>query len=109
MVHPATRDPRRRLSDLEEASMVTLFVRHTVADYDAWRRVFDDFGAMQSALGVASKAVYRGAEDTNEVTVTHDFATLEAAKAFTGSPELKAAMHDAGVTSAPTMWFATGA
>lgn len=40
---------------------------------------------------------------------TSDFATLEAAKAFAGSHELKAAMHDAGLTSAPTIWSAARA
>ena len=89
--------------------MATLFVRHTVADYAAWRRIFDDFAATQNALGVTAKAVYRGADDASDITVTHDFATLEAAKAFAGSQELKAAMHDAGVTSAPTIWFTTRA
>jgi hypothetical protein len=87
--------------------MATMFVRHTVADYAAWRRIFDDFAPTQEAMGVTDKAVYRGAEDANEITVTHDFATLEAAKAFAGSPKLKAAMHEAGVTSAPTIWFTT--
>ena len=29
--------------------------------------------------------------------------------AFAASPELKTAMHDAGVTSAPTIWFTTRA
>ena len=89
--------------------MATMFVRHTVADYAAWRRIFDDFAPTQETLGVIAKAVYRAADDANDVTVTHDFATLEAAKAFAGSPELKAAMHDAGVTSAPTIWFTTRA
>ena len=89
--------------------MATLFVRHTVADYAAWRRIFDDFGPTQEALGVTDKAVYRAADDANDITVTHDFATLESARAFAGSPELKAAMHDAGVTSAPTIWFMTRA
>lgn len=87
--------------------MATLFVRHTVADYAAWRRIFDDFSPTQMEMGVTTKAVYRAAENANDVTVTHDFATLESAKAFAGSPELKAAMKDAGVTSAPTIWFAT--
>jgi hypothetical protein len=86
--------------------MATLFVRHTVADYAAWRRIFDDFAPTQEALGVIDKAVYMGADDDNDITVSHDFATVEAARAFAGSPELKAAMHDAGVTSAPTIWFA---
>jgi hypothetical protein len=87
--------------------MATLFVRHTVADYAAWRRIFDDFAPTQEALGVIDKAVYRGADDDDDITVSHDFATVEAARAFAGSPELKAAMHDAGVTSAPTIWFTT--
>lgn len=87
--------------------MTTLFVRHTVADYAAWRRIFDDNAPMQKALGVTDSAVYQAAEDGNDITVMHDFATLESAKAFAHSPELKAAMKDAGVTSAPTIWFAT--
>ena len=89
--------------------MATLFVRHTVADYAAWRRIFDSFASTQERLGVTDKAVYQAADDANDITVTHDFATLDAAKAFAGSPDLKAAMHDAGVTSAPTIWFATRA
>jgi hypothetical protein len=93
----------------ETFEMATLFVRHTVADYAAWRRIFDAFAPTQEALGVTDKAVYQAADNANDVTVTHEFATLEAAKAFAGSPELKAAMHDAGVTSAPTIWFATRA
>lgn len=87
--------------------MATLFVRHTVADYAAWRRIFDDFAPTQDALGVTDTAVYRAADNANDITVTHDFATLEAARAFAGSPELKTAMQDAGVTSTPTIWFAT--
>ena len=89
--------------------MATLFVRHTVADYAAWRRIFDDFAPTQETMGVTDKAVYQAADNANDITVTHDFATLESARAFAGSPELKAAMHDAGVTSAPTIWFATRA
>ena len=89
--------------------MTTLFVRHTVADYAAWRRVFDGFADTQKSLGVTDKAVYQAADNENDVTVTHDFATLESARAFAGSPELKAAMHDAGVTSAPTISFANRA
>jgi hypothetical protein len=89
--------------------MATLFVRHTVADYAAWRRIFDDFAPTQKTMGVTDKAVYQAADNPNDITVTHDFATLDAANAFAGSPELKSAMHVAGVTSAPTIWFTTRA
>jgi hypothetical protein len=49
--------------------------------------------------------VYRSADDPNDVTVTHEFASIEAAKAFAGREDLKAAMQRAGVVGAPTIWF----
>lgn len=89
--------------------MATLFVRHAVADYDAWRRIYDDAEPMRRAAGVVAHAVYRSAADPNEITVTHEFASLGAAQAFAGNPDLKAAMQAAGVVGAPTIWFAARA
>ena len=40
------------------------------------------------------------------MTVTHDFASLDAAKSFIASDELKQAMEQAGVAGEPTIWFA---
>ncbi len=79
-----------------------MFVRHTVSDYAAWRKVYDSVAPMQKAGGVTAEAVYRGADDSNDVTVTHEFASIEAARAFAGSADLKAAMQRAGVVGAPT-------
>ena len=85
--------------------MTTLFVRHSVADYPAWRKVYASVAPLQNAAGVTAEAVYRSADDPNDVTVTHEFTSLEAAKAFAGSEDLKAAMQRAGVVGAPTIWF----
>lgn len=87
--------------------MTTLFVRHQVEDYAKWRQVYDGFAPTQKALGVQDQAVYQAVGDPNDVTVRHEFASLEAAQAFGGSSELRAAMHDAGVAGAPTVWFTT--
>jgi hypothetical protein len=38
--------------------MVRLFVRHPVADYAAWRRVYDDFDEERRGMGVTGHAVY---------------------------------------------------
>ncbi len=86
--------------------MTTLFVRHQAADYAAWRQAYDAFQPQARTLGVQADTVYQAADDPNEITVTHDFATLEAARAFAGSAELRSAMHAAGVVGAPTIWFA---
>lgn len=77
--------------------MAITFVRHHVADYDAWRRVYDSVAGLQREGGVTDKAVYRGAEDPNDVLVMHRFGTAEQAKAFFENADLRAAMQEAGV------------
>lgn len=88
-----------------EANGVRMYVRHEVADYAAWRKTYDAFDVTRKKMGVTAQAVYRSADNPNDITVTHDFKTAEAAKAFAASPELKAAMEQAGVTNAPQIWF----
>jgi heme-degrading monooxygenase HmoA len=85
--------------------MIRMFVRHEVADYDTWRVGYDGFD--RGALGVTNHAVYRSLDDPNDVTVSHDFETEEAARAFASAGELEEAMRAAGVTSTPTIWFTT--
>jgi hypothetical protein len=87
--------------------MTTLFVRHQVADYAQWRKVYDGIAQTQQAMGVQDQAVYQGIDNPNDITVRHEFAALETAQAWAGSPELRSAMHDAGVQGAPTVWFTT--
>ncbi len=85
--------------------MVRMFVRPRVRSYDAWRSVYDDFGDQQRALGVRAEAVYQSVDDPNDVTVTHDFDDVEAARAFVGSESLREAMTSAGVEGEPQIWF----
>jgi hypothetical protein len=87
--------------------MVTLFVRHTVSNYETWRRAYDDFASTQTAMGVTAQAVYRGVANPDDVTVSHDFERLETAQAFLASAELGKAMQNAGVVGTPTIWFTT--
>ena len=80
----------------------TLFVRHTVADYDAWRKVYDDAGAaVRTKHGCTAQAVMRAPGNPNDVAVTHEFPTVAQAEAFASDPDLKAGMDQAGVTSPP--------
>lgn len=89
--------------------MVTMFVRHTVNDFVSWKKYYDSLEPMQKSGGVTAESVFRAADNPNDVTVTHDFASLEAAQAFAGSAELRSAMHEAGVAGPPTIWFTTRA
>jgi len=85
--------------------VVRIFVRHKVQDYAAWRKGYDAFEPTRVKMAVRGQAIYRDIDDGNDITVWHDFDSLEAAKAFANSNELKSAMKDAGVIGAPTVWF----
>ncbi len=85
--------------------MTTMFVRHTVSNYGVWRKLYDEFNAVQKAKGVKAQSVYQAADNPGDITVTHDFPDLETAQAFAKSDELKTAMRGAGVVGAPTIWF----
>jgi ABC-type sugar transport system substrate-binding protein len=87
------------------AGDVRMFVRHEVVDYSAWRKAYDAFSSTQKKSGVFYQAVYQSADDPNDVTVIHDFHSLEKAKAFAALPELKAAMEKSGVKGAPQIWY----
>jgi hypothetical protein len=85
--------------------MVRLFVRHDVADYGAWKKGYDDFDATRRGMGVTGDAVYQALGNSNDVTVTHDFESEDAARAFASSAELKGAMENAGVVGEPQVWM----
>ena len=87
-----------------DAAGVQLIVRHSVTDYAAWRKVYNAFNVTQKKMGVTRQSVYQSIDDPNDVTVLHDFATLDAARAFVASDELKTAMQSAGVKGMPQIW-----
>ena len=86
--------------------MVRLFVRHPVAEFAHWKKAYDEFDEERSGMGVKAHAVYQALDDANDVTVWHDFESLESAEAFMGSARLKEVMEGAGVSGEPIVWFA---
>jgi hypothetical protein len=85
--------------------MPRLFVRHLVNDYAAWRKGYDAFASTQAEMGVTGAGVYRSADNPNDVTVWHDFATVAQAQALVESAALKTAMINAGVQGEPQIWI----
>lgn len=87
------------------SSGVRLFVHHEVADYAAWRKVYDEFDGTRKKMGVTAQAVYQSVDNPNDVVVTHDFKDAATAKAFVDSAELRTAMQKAGVKGPPSIWI----
>jgi hypothetical protein len=92
-----TRGPGLATSD------VRLYVRHSVADYAVWKKGYDAFAPMRP--DVFHQAVFQSVSDPKDVTVIHDFHSMEAAQAFAHSPQLKETMAKIGVVGAPQVWF----
>ena len=60
--------------------MVRMFVRHQVADYPAWRSVYDSIDETRASMGVTGHAVFRSTTDERDVTAYHDFESEDAAQ-----------------------------
>ena len=85
--------------------MAYAIARHTVKDYAAWRRVFDEFEPVRKQGGERSAVVLQADGNPNDVTVINTWDSVAAAKAFFGQEALKEAMQKAGVASEPQFFF----
>jgi hypothetical protein len=82
-------------------------VTHHVKNFDAWLKVYDgESKDTRAANGTVDRAVARGIEDTNVVSVVFVITDMAKAKARVASPELKKLMPDAGVDGPPEIvWY----
>jgi uncharacterized protein (DUF1330 family) len=85
--------------------MAMSLVLHRVADYGAWRQVYDSVADLQKAGGVTAESVHRMAGDPDNVLVIHEFETVEEARSFFASEALLDAMKRAGVQGQPRIEF----
>ena len=79
--------------------MIVVAVQHPVADYDAWKAVYDE--AHPGTFGALFARVNRSVDDPNLVAVVAGFESVEEAQGMIDNPDLKASMDRAGVTAAP--------
>lgn len=89
--------------------MSSVFIRHRVADFDAWKPVFDEHGSVRREHGLADSAVLRDEDDGNMVTIVLRTDDTAGARTFLASDSLREAMQGAGVVSQPELWIADDA
>jgi hypothetical protein len=80
-----------------------LVVHHRVADYDAWKPVFDAHRPLRERHGATRHWIYQAPDDRNDVVVAVQFPSPDAARAFMSDPSLGEAMNRAGVQGTPTV------
>ncbi len=84
--------------------MPTIFMRARVADYEAWRPVYDDDVARRDAAGLREVGVYTDPSDPNVVVMIFDADSTDGYIEMLGSEDLRAKMEEAGVVGAPESW-----
>jgi len=80
-----------------------LSVKHTVADFDAWKPVFDEHAATRKEHGATGHRLAQSLDDPNALTVLVMFPDRAAAEGFLADASLRKAMSSGGATSEPTI------
>ena len=85
--------------------MSSIFVRHTVADYDVWKPGFDDHAPTRREYGLTDAGLYRATDDPNDVTIVLTTDDVPRAQEFLSSNDLRETMGRLGVVAAPDIWI----
>lgn len=77
--------------------MPYVLIIHEVADYPAWKKIFDDAAGIRHAAGERSYQVLKYEHDANRIVHFSVWTSLAAAKEFFESPKLVEIRRQAGV------------
>ncbi len=85
--------------------MSYLRVRHKVKDFAKWKTIFDEHSTTRKASGSKGARLFRNAENPNETVIIFEWDSLEKARKFARSEDLKKTMQRAGVIDKPDVYF----
>lgn len=85
--------------------MINVLIHHEVADYPAWKASFESVLDWRQKNGERSYRIFHSAGNINDLTLLCEWESLDAARAFLASEELKARMVKAGVKGQPRVEF----
>ena len=77
--------------------MPHVLILHEVADYPAWKKIFDEAAGIRKAAGERSYQVLCDEKDSRKVVHFSSWTSLEDARKFFESPELVEIRKRAGV------------
>jgi quinol monooxygenase YgiN len=79
--------------------MQYVLIIHEVADYLAWKKVFDAAAGIRRDAGERSYQVLKYETDANKIVHFSSWTSIAAAKAFFESPRLVQIRREAGVSA----------
>ena len=85
--------------------MKYMLVRHKVADFETWKKVFDSHAEDQKKAGFTLERVMRNTEDPKELFLLLNVSDSESARAFVTAPAADVAADQSGVLDVPDCWY----
>ncbi len=79
--------------------MSYVLIIHEVANYPAWKKVFDSAAGIRKEAGERSYQVLKFQADANKIVHFSQWTSLDSAKRFFESPKLVKIRNEAGVKS----------
>jgi quinol monooxygenase YgiN len=79
--------------------MQYVLITHEVADYPAWKKVFDEAAAIRKEAGERSFQVLKYQNDPNRIVHFSAWTSIDDARRFFESPRLVQIRKEAGVKS----------
>jgi heme-degrading monooxygenase HmoA len=85
--------------------MIHTIIKLKVEDYDKWKPIFDEHSATRKAEGEKGGRLFHNINDPSEVIIYLRWETIENARKFFESEDLKNTMQKAGVIGKPDIYF----
>ncbi len=85
--------------------MAYLLFRGKVKDYKKWKPIFDEFADIRKKYGSKGGRLFRNADNPNEPVILIEWESIEKARKYTQSEEIKKAFERGGVIGKPEFYF----
>jgi hypothetical protein len=85
--------------------MVHVLVHHKVADFNRWKEAFDTHIIARKRAGEIGFHVFHNMEDARDLFLLLDWESVDQAKKFMSSGELRERMQQAGVEGIPEIQY----
>ncbi len=85
--------------------MAYLMFRGKVKDYEKWKPVFDKMASIRKEYGSKGGHLFRMADNPNEPVILLEWESIEKARKYTQSEDIKRAMERGGVIGKPEFYF----
>ena len=95
------------MSDASQLPPDNVILRYRVADFDAWKTVFDRNESQRKAAGFLGHHISRDQDDPNSLSIFFAVEDIDRFKIYAASDEGKALMQEAGIVSESTIGFIT--